>query len=62
MNTDFGIFNDLVGENATYPIARLENYLAVLLLLAGGSHAASSRLPRQPSNHTLGHVQLRIPR
>jgi hypothetical protein len=63
MNTDIRAFNGfhLPGDHATYPIAQLAGRLAVLLLLAGGSHAASSRLPRRPASCTLEHVQLRIP-
>ena len=60
MNIDvLGFFNlHPMGENATHPIARFSDRLALLLLLAGECHAASSRLASQSEKRTLGHVQL----
>lgn len=51
----------LVGEAAMHPIARISSRLALLLLLAGDGHAASSRLARQLEIRTLGRIQLRFP-
>ena len=47
-----------MGEYATHPIARFSARLALLLLLAGECHAASSRLASQSEKRTLGRVQL----
>ena len=46
------------GERATHPIAHFSDRLALLLLLAWGGHAASSRLASRPEKRTLGRVQL----
>ena len=54
-----GFFNlHPMGEYATHPIARFSDRLALLLLLAGECHAASSRLASQSKKRTLGRVQL----
>ncbi len=62
MNIDVTAFLSihLMGESATHPIARFSGRLALLLLLAGNGHAASSRLASQPEKRTLGRVQLRF--
>ena len=46
-----------MGENATHPITRFLGRWSLLLLLAWGGHAASSRLAQQPKKRTLGCVQ-----
>jgi len=46
------------GDHATHPIAHFSGRLALLLLLAWGGHAASSRLASRPEKRTLGRVQL----
>ena len=48
------------GESATYPQAALARRLALLLLIAGNDHAASSRLARHHASTPCGHVQLRF--
>ena len=48
------------GESATYPQAALARRLALLLLIAGNDHAASSRLARHRARTTCGYVQLRF--
>ena len=48
------------GESATYPQAVLARRLALLLLIAGNDHAASSRLARHRARTPCGHVQLRF--
>ena len=54
-----GFFNlHPMGEYATHSIASFSDYLALLLLLAGECHAASSRLASQAEKRTLGRVQL----
>ena len=60
MNIDPPVFFNLrpMGENATHPIARFSDCLALLLLLAWECHAASSRLASQSEKRTLGRVQL----
>ena len=50
----------LMGEPAARSIARPGRRLAVLLLLAGNGHAASSRLARQRPERTLDRAQLRF--
>jgi hypothetical protein len=61
MNVDIFYFDGfhLLGESATHPIELLATRLGVLLLLAGSSLAASSRLPRRAASSPLGRVQLR---
>ena len=49
-----------IGKRATHPIARRPGRPALLLLLAGGDPASSSRLAGQPDHGTLGRVQLRF--
>jgi hypothetical protein len=46
------------GENATGTIAHFSSPLALLFLVAGGGHASSSRLAREPEKCTLAPVQL----
>ena len=48
MSAEFlGVFNaHQKGKSATYPQAALARRLALLLLIAGNDHAASSRLAR----------------
>ncbi|MBP8867216.1 MAG: hypothetical protein KBG62_03845 [Propionivibrio sp.] len=62
MSTEFfGVLNALQkGESATYPQAALARRLALLLLIAGNDHAASSRLARHRARTPCGHVQLRF--
>ena len=50
----------LKGEAATYSQVTLAGRLALLLLVAGNDHAASSRLARHPANHAHGLDQLRF--
>lgn len=50
----------LKGEAATYPQATLAGRLALLLLVAGNDHAASSRLATHPARVTCRHVQMRF--
>jgi hypothetical protein len=45
-------------EHATHPIAHFSSRPALLLLLAWGGYAASSRLASRPEKRTLGRVQL----
>ena len=68
MNIDVpGFFNlHPMGENATHPIARFSARLALLLLLAGECHAASSPLqgasaPACADRSTGGQHAARIP-
>ncbi|MDR2154932.1 MAG: hypothetical protein LBE78_07890 [Burkholderiaceae bacterium] len=51
----------LLGERATHPIRPPSGALAVLLVLAGGKPAASSRLASPPDDDLIGRVQLRFP-
>ena len=62
MNAEFsGVFNALQkDESATCPQAALARRLALLLLIAGNDHAASSRLARRHARTTYRHVQLRF--
>ena len=56
-----GFFNlHPMGENATHPIARFSARLALLLLLAGECHAASSRLASQAKNAHSGAFNCRF--
>ena len=49
-----------LGDNATRPIAGRSPCPALLLVLAGGDPASSSRLAGRADRRTLGHVQLRF--
>ena len=49
----------LKGASATHPQAALAGRMALLLLLAGNSHAASSRLAIHPDT-AFGRIQLKF--
>ncbi|OQA33311.1 MAG: hypothetical protein BWY57_01313 [Betaproteobacteria bacterium ADurb.Bin341] len=49
-----------LGDLATTPCALLAGRPALLLVLAGNDHAASSRRASHPANHAHGIVQLRF--
>jgi len=62
MGIEFPVFCQpyLLGERATLPCARVAGRAALLLVLAGNNHAASSRRASHPANHAHGIVQLRF--
>jgi len=51
----------LSGEIATHPLARLDTWLALSLLLAGSGPAASSLRAIRVPKRTIGRAQLRFP-